>query len=126
MNVPENLEYSTDHAWILARGENTIRAGITDHGQMQLGDIVFVRLPEFGEQFAHGDTFGSVESGKAAVDIAMPIAGRVIAVNDEVDHEPGLLNSDPYEQGWLIEIAHDGASLDALMNAQQYEAHLDR
>lgn len=102
--VPEALLYTKDHEWIQLHQDGTATVGITDYAQESLGDITFVEFPEVGESFSAGDTFGVVESVKAASDLFMPLDAEVLEINEAVDSEPELLNSDPYEQGWLLKI----------------------
>jgi glycine cleavage system H protein len=119
--VPEALLYTKDHEWIQLREDSTATVGITDYAQESLGDITFVEFPLVGESFNKGDTFGVVESVKAASDLYMPIDAEVLEVNDEVDAEPELLNSDPYQQGWLLKIRMtDASQVEALLKADAY------
>ena len=119
--VPEALLYTKDHEWIQLREDSTATVGITDYAQQSLGDITFVEFPMVGESFNKGDTFGVVESVKAASDLYMPIDAEVLEVNDEVDAEPELLNSDPYQQGWLLKIRlTDASQIEALLKADAY------
>ena len=119
--VPEALLYTKDHEWIQLHEDNTATVGITDYAQESLGDITFVEFPTAGESFNRGDTFGVVESVKAASDLYMPLDAEVLEVNDEVDSEPELLNSDPYQQGWLLKIRlTDTSQIEALLKADTY------
>ncbi len=119
--VPESLLYTKDHEWILIHEDGTATVGITDYAQESLGDITFVEFPETGESFSMGDTFGVVESVKAASDLFMPIDGEVLKVNDDVDSEPELLNQDPYEKGWLLKIKlSDASQVESLLKADAY------
>ena len=119
--VPESLLYTKDHEWIQLCEDSTATVGITDYAQESLGDITFVEFPLVGESFKKGDTFGVVESVKAASDLYMPIDAEVLEVNDEVDGEPELLNSDPYQQGWLLRIRlNDASQIEALLKADAY------
>ena len=119
--VPEALLYTKDHEWIQLREDSTATVGITDYAQESLGDITFVEFPLVGESFNKGDTFGVVESVKAASDLYMPIDAEVLEVNDQVDAEPELLNSDPYQQGWLLKIRlTDASQIEALLKADAY------
>ena len=119
--VPEALLYTKDHEWIQLSEDSTATVGITDYAQDSLGDITFVEFPIAGEYFNRGDTFGVVESVKAASDLYMPLDAEVLEVNDEVDAEPGLLNSDPYQQGWLLKIRMtDASQVEALLKADAY------
>ena len=119
--VPESLLYTKDHEWIQLHEDNTATVGITDYAQESLGDITFVEFPSAGESFNRGDTFGVVESVKAASDLYMPLDAEVLEVNDDVDSEPELLNSDPYQQGWLLKIRPtDTSQVEALLKADTY------
>ena len=119
--IPEALLYTKDHEWIQLHQDGTATVGITDYAQESLGDITFVEFPSAGESFNTGDTFGVVESVKAASDLYMPLNAKVLEVNDEVDAEPELLNSDPYQKGWLLKIRlTDASQVEALLNADAY------
>ena len=119
--VPEALLYTKDHEWIQLHQDGTATVGITDYAQESLGDITFVEFPLAGESFNTGDTFGVVESVKAASDLYMPLDAEVLKVNDEVDAEPELLNSDPYQKGWLLKISlTDASQVETLLKADAY------
>lgn len=119
--IPEDLLYTKDHEWIRVSADGMATVGITDYAQESLGDITFVEFPAEGEQFSSGDTFGVVESVKAASDLYMPLDAEVIEINEAVDSEPELLNSDPYEQGWLLKIKlTDMTQTEALLKADAY------
>jgi glycine cleavage system H protein len=119
--IPETLLYTKDHEWIQLHQDGTATVGITDYAQESLGDITFVEFPLAGESFNTGDTFGVVESVKAASDLYMPLDAEVLQVNDEVDAEPELLNSDPYQKGWLLKISlTDASQVEALLKADAY------
>ena len=119
--VPEALLYTKDHEWIQIHDDGTATVGITDYAQQSLGDITFVEFPTLGESFRLADTFGVVESVKAASDLFMPLDGEVIEVNEDVDAEPELLNSDPYGKGWLLKIRLiDASQVAALLKADAY------
>jgi glycine cleavage system H protein len=125
---PEDLKYSSEHEWVRSPGETegSVRVGITDYAQDALGDIVYVSLPDVGTEVSAGDTVGELESTKSVSDVYAPVSGKVVARNDSLDGTPELVNSDPYGEGWLFEVAgSDGAELDALMNAADYQATLD-
>jgi glycine cleavage system H protein len=104
LSVPEELRYTGEHEWVRRTSATTVRVGITDYAQKQLDDVVFVQLPEVGADFAAGDPFGEVESTKSVSDIYAPLAGRLVAVNEALESAPELVNSDPYGQGWLVEL----------------------
>ena len=119
--VPETLLYTKDHEWIQIHDDGTATVGITDYAQQSLGDITFVEFPTLGESFRLAETFGVVESVKAASDLFMPLDGEVIEVNEDVDAEPELLNSDPYGKGWLLKVRLiDASQVAALLKADAY------
>jgi glycine cleavage system H protein len=122
MAYPDDLRYSREHEWVRADGE-TATIGITNFAADELGDIVFVELPEVGATISQFGTFGVVESVKAVSDLYAPISGEVTDVNDALRESPELLNSDPYGEGWIARIAlSDTSELDALMDAEAYAA----
>ncbi|MGZ0654032.1 glycine cleavage system protein GcvH [Coraliomargarita sp. W4R72] len=119
--VPETLLYTKDHEWIQLHDDGTATVGVTDYAQESLGDITFVEFPSVGESFNQGDTFGVVESVKAASDLYMPVDAEVIEINVEVDSEPELLNCDPYQKGWLLKVRlNDASQTEALLKADAY------
>jgi glycine cleavage system H protein len=120
---PDDLLYTAEHEWVRQPGEHegSVRIGITDYAQDQLGDIVYVQLPEAGATVAAGDAIGELESTKSVSDVFAPVAGEVVAVNDALDATPELVNSDPYGAGWLFEIVPaDRSALDDLLDAAAY------
>jgi len=120
--TPEDLKYTEEHEWIATTGPNTVRIGVTDYAQEQLGDVVFVELPAAGLTVATGDPVGEVESTKSVSEIFAPLSGEVTAVNNALDDAPELINSDPYGDGWIIELTiEDPAALDALLDAAAYQ-----
>ena len=122
MNVPADLRYSSDHEWIRQDG-NVVTIGITEYAQDSLGDVVFVEVPEQGTTVVLGDSFTEVESTKSVSDIYAPVSGVISAVNEALDDQPELLNSDPYGEGWICSIQYcDAAQLDELMDAAAYRA----
>ena len=119
--IPEDLRYTADHEWVRSTGEGSVRIGITDYAQNSLGDIVFVQMPEPGTTITPGDSIGEVESTKSVSDIFAPVTGTVVSRNDALDAQPELVNSDPYGDGWMIEIElSDPAELDDLLTAAGY------
>ena len=123
---PEDLKYSAEHEWVRAGNGRTVRVGITDYAAEQLGDIVYVSLPTVGEEIAAGDACGELESTKSVSDLYAPVAGEVVARNDALDANPELVNSDPYGDGWLFEVApSDPSAVDGLLDAAAYQASLD-
>jgi glycine cleavage system H protein len=120
MNIPSELRYSTDHEWVRVDGD-TVTVGITEYAQDALGDVVFVEMPERGVAIAAGATFGEVESTKSVSDIYAPVSGSVSEVNEMLESQPELLNSDPYGEGWICRIAMtEAAELNTLMTADAY------
>ena len=126
--IPADLRYTAEHEWISRTAEDTVRVGITDFAQSSLGDVVFVQLPDVGATVTAGETFGEVESTKSVSDLYAPISGTVTAVNGELEGNPALINSDPYGQGWLLELQADGDTLGqglaALLDADGYRGTL--
>ena len=121
MNVPEELKYTEDHEWAKIEGDVAI-IGITDYAQGELGDVVFVELPEVGSTISKGETFGTIEAVKAVADLFAPLSGEVVEVNEKLGAEPETVNKDPYGEGWMIKVKlSDPAEVDSLMNAKQYK-----
>ncbi|ONI87500.1 glycine cleavage system protein H [Actinosynnema sp. ALI-1.44] len=122
MSTPENLKYTPDHEWIAVNGD-TARVGITDFAQEQLGDVVFVQLPEVGGTVSAKDSIGEVESTKSVSEIYAPLGGEVIAVNEELNDTPELINSDAFGEGWMFELKiTNEAELGELLDADAYRA----
>lgn len=121
MNIPAELKYTNDHEWIRVEdGVGTI--GVTAHAQGELGDVVYVDIPDASATVAKGDTFGTIEAVKTVADLYAPVSGQIIEVND-VNGAPDVVNSDPYGGGWLVKIRlADTSELDGLLNADQYKA----
>ena len=128
-DIPAELHYTAEHEWVLRTGADTVRVGITDFAQDALGDVVFVQLPDVGTEVTAGEAFGEVESTKSVSDLFAPLTATVAAVNGELDGDPQLVNSDPYGQGWLLELRADGDTLDeglaALLDADTYRGTLN-
>ena len=121
--TPPELKYASSHEWARLEEDGTVTVGITDHAQEALGDVVFVEVPDIGATIAAGDEAGVVESVKAASDIYAPIGGEVIAVNEQLEDEPGTVNSDPYNDGWFFKLQPlDTSELEKLLGAQDYQA----
>ncbi|AVQ34438.1 glycine cleavage system protein GcvH [Staphylococcus muscae] len=121
MAVPSNLKYSKEHEWVKVEG-NTAIIGITDFAQNELGDIVFVELPEVDDEVSEGDTFGSVESVKTVSELYSPVSGKVVEVNENLEDEPEAVNESPYENAWMVKVElSDESELDALLDAAAYE-----
>ena len=120
LNLPEDVKYTKDHEWAKSEGD-TVTIGINDYAQDQLGEIVFVELPEVGDSFAAEDEFGSVESVKAVSEMYMPISGEIVGVNENLEDAPELVNEDCYQGGWIIKIKpSDNSEMDALMDKAAY------
>ncbi len=128
-DIPADLRYTAEHEWVHRTGDDTVRVGITDFAQSSLGDVVYVQLPDVGTEVTAGESFGEVESTKSVSDLYAPVSATVVAVNSDLDGSPQLINSDPYGQGWLLELRADEASLDqglgALLDADAYQNTVD-
>lgn len=125
---PEDLKYTSEHEWVRTPGETdgSVRVGITHFAQDALGDIVYVSLPEVGEDVTAGDTCGELESTKSVSDIYAPVSGQVVSRNDALDATPELVNNDPYEAGWLFEIEpSDASEVEGLLDSATYQAGLE-
>ncbi|MGW0910963.1 glycine cleavage system protein GcvH [Streptomyces sp. NPDC002784] len=122
--IPEDLKYTSEHEWVRTLSANKVRVGITEHAQRQLGDIVFVELHPIDGRIDAGETFGTLESVKAVTELYMPVTGEVTTRNDRLKDDPELINTDPYDDGWLIEVTVSNPSSDGLMTAKQYGAYL--
>ena len=120
MNVPEDLRYTSEHEWIRSVGDGVFRIGITDYAQDQLGDVVYVELPSEGKTVGPGDLMAEIESTKSVGEVYAPFAGSVSAINQSVADQPDLVNSSPYEEGWLVEMEIDGDLPDDLLDAAAY------
>jgi len=126
MELPEGLKYSKEHEWVLVEDHVAI-IGITEYAQQELGDIVYVELPEIGEKIVKDDAFGAVESVKAVSDVYAPVSGTVIEVNDALPDSPETINDDPYGDGWMIKVEmSDKDDLKDLMSAEEYAEYLDQ
>jgi glycine cleavage system H protein len=120
MNLPDDLKYTKDHEWIRVDGE-TATIGITDYAQGELGDVVFVELPDTGKELKQGDSFGTIEAVKSVSDLYSPVSGTVTEVNGELSSTPELVNKDPYGKGWMVKIGvTDRAELESLLEAAAY------
>lgn len=125
LQYPADLRYTEDHEWVADKGEGVVRVGITAYAQDALGDVVYVSLPSVGDSVTAGESCGEVESTKSVSDLYAPVAGRVVAVNEALDANPELVNSDPYGEGWMYEIElSDPSSLDGLKDAATYRSLL--
>lgn len=125
-NIPSHLKYTESHEWVAADEHGNARIGISDHAQEALGDLVYVELPEVGDEIGQGDPCAVVESVKAASDIYAPVSGKVIAVNEDLDDNPAIINTDPYDDGWLFQLElTDSSELDGLKDAETYASLLE-
>ncbi|MBU3750166.1 MAG: glycine cleavage system protein GcvH [Mycobacterium sp.] len=125
-DIPADLRYTADHEWVRRTGEDTVRVGITDFAQSSLGDVVYVQLPDVGAAVTAGESFGEVESTKSVSDLYAPLSATVVAVNTELEGNPQLINSDPYGQGWLVDLRSDAPDegLAGLLDADGYQSTL--
>lgn len=122
MNFPEALKYTKDHEWIRVEGTTAI-IGITDHAQSELGDIVYVDIPDANATLKQGDTFGTIEAVKTVADLFSPVSGTIAEINSAVNDTPESVNSDPYNEGWLVKIVMSNpAEVDSLMDVAAYKA----
>jgi glycine cleavage system H protein len=123
LNVPEELQYTKSHEWVRTE-DDTVTIGITDHAQEELGDIVYIELPEQGATFEAGDSFGTVESVKAVSDLYTPVGGEVVEVNEALGDSPEKINEDPYGEGWILKVrvSDEGGGL---LSASEYEQFLE-
>lgn len=121
MNIPTDVRYTKDHEWVRVAG-SVVRVGITDYAQDALGDVVFVQLPDVGSQLEAEQSFGEIESTKSVSDVYSPVSGVVVRVNELLQNQPELLNSDPYGEGWICEIETTQLREDLLMSADEYSA----
>ena len=122
MSVPGDLQYTKTHEWLRREGD-TATVGITDHAQDELGDVVFIELPEEGASFGAGDAFGTIESVKAVSDLYAPVGGEVVEVNEALNDAPEKINEDPYGEGWIIRLRVSGDG--NLLSAEEYEKVLE-
>ncbi|MBI4446726.1 MAG: glycine cleavage system protein GcvH [Acidobacteria bacterium] len=124
MNIPEELHYTREHEWILVE-DDTGTVGVTDHAQKELGDVVFVELPQRGEEIGAGEPFGSIESVKAVSEIYSPVSGQILETNSALQETPDKINSDPYGDGWIVRLRLiDRSEIKGLLSAQDYEHYL--
>ena len=125
MNVPKDLFYTKEHEWISVKDDTGV-VGITDHAQKELGDVVYVDLPETGSRFEAGEAFGSVESVKAVSEVYSPVTGRILEVNSSLSDAPETINQDPYVKGWMVKVKlEDSTELHNLMSADDYKRYLE-
>jgi glycine cleavage system H protein len=123
--VPSELKYTESHEWLRVEDDGLVSVGISDHAQGLLGDLVFVELPEAGTEFVAGDECCVVESVKAASDVYMPISGEIVEINEALADEPEIINTSPYDNGWLFKVRPSANELEDLMDADAYQAEID-
>lgn len=122
MKFPENLTYTEEHEWIRDNGDGTITIGITDFAQGELGDIVFVELEPEGEEFDKDDVFGTVEAVKTVSELFCPVSGEIVEINEALEDDPELVNTDPYGEGWMVKLKYNDASeLESLLSVEAYK-----
>ncbi len=122
--VPDNLNYTVEHEWLKIQEDGQARVGITDYAQDSLSDVVFVELPEVGDQFTRGDIMAVAESVKAASDIYAPISGKIVSINEKLEESPELVNESPYEFGWMVLIEPEG-EVNGLLDTASYRESID-
>lgn len=124
-NIPAELRYTKDHEYVTTPdGNGVVTVGITDYAQGELGDIVYVELPKVGARYGAHDVFGTVEAVKAVSELYMPVAGEIVEINDRIDGEPALINTDPFGDGWMIRVKIDAGADAGLMTADEYRAQV--
>lgn len=125
MNLPEDLKYTKDHEWVKIEGK-TATVGITDFAQSELGDVVYVEVETVDEELDKDEVFGTVEAVKTVSDLFLPVSGKVIAFNEDLEDEPEKVNEDPYGEGWMIKFEiSDESELDQLLDADAYRSHVE-
>ena len=125
MDFPKDLKYHKEHTWVKVEGSRAL-IGITDHAQEELGDIVYVELPERGSESEQDESCGTVESAKAISELFAPVSGRVVDINEDLADQPELINDDPYDSGWLVEVEmSDPSELDSLLTADTYKKYIE-
>lgn len=126
MDYPDDLYYNRDHLWVRVQG-NRGTVGVTDHAQREMGEILFVDLPEESSQLDKNDNFGSLESSKTVAELRSPLSGEIISINKDLEEEPSLVNDDPYGNGWLVVLEMDDpGELEDMLNAADYEELLEQ
>ncbi|MAP71283.1 MAG: glycine cleavage system protein H [Candidatus Marinimicrobia bacterium] len=121
MDLPQNLKYTKEHEWVKIDGDLLI-VGITDHAQSELGDIIFIEFPDLSQMISKDDSFGTIEAVKTVADLFAPVSGKIIEINQDLEDNPELVNSDPYGEGWIVKITDfDKSQLDALLDSNNYE-----
>lgn len=126
MSYPEDLKYTKEHEWIRDNGDGTVTIGITEFAQGELGDIVFVEIEPEGSEFDQDEVFGTVEAVKTVSELYSPVGGEIVEINESLEDEPELVNSDPYGEGWMVKLkVSDASELDSLLSADEYEELVD-
>lgn len=126
MSYPKDLKYTKEHEWVRDNGDGTVTIGITEFAQGELGDIVFVEIEPEGSEFDQDEVFGTVEAVKTVSELYSPVGGEIIEINEELEDEPELVNSDPYGDGWMVKIkVSDASELNSLLSADEYEELVD-
>ena len=121
MDLPQNLKYTKEHEWVKIDGDLLI-VGITDHAQSELGDIIFIEFPNLSQMISKDDSFGTIEAVKTVADLFAPVSGKIIEINQDLEDNPELVNSDPYGEGWIVKITDfDKSQLDALLDSNNYK-----
>ena len=123
-DIPEDLSYTKDHEWILIEDNGNVKVGITDYAQDSLSDVVFVELPEIGDEFSKDDSMAVAESVKAASDIYAPISGKIVSINEKLEESPELVNESPYDFGWMVIMEPQG-KISGLLDAKSYRESID-
>ena len=123
-DIPEDLSYTKDHEWILIEDNGNVKVGITDYAQDSLSDVVFVDLPEVGDEFSKDDSMAVAESVKAASDIYAPISGKVVQINQKLEESPELVNESPYDSGWIV-VLHPTDDIESLLDSKSYSEIID-
>ena len=126
MNVPEELKYTKEHEWLKAE-DGVVTIGITDYAQSELGDIVFVELPQVGNTVSQGEPFGTIEAVKTVADLFSPVSGEVSELNPKIEEDPAVMNKDPYGEGWMMKIKmSDASQADSLLSPTDYRALIEK
>lgn len=126
MNVPEELKYTKEHEWLKAE-DGVVTIGITDYAQSELGDIVFVELPQVGDTVSQGEPFGTIEAVKTVADLFSPVSGEVSELNPKIEEDPAVMNKDPYGEGWMMKIKmSDASQADSLLSPTDYRALIEK
>jgi len=126
VNVPEELKYTKEHEWLRSEGD-LATVGITDYAQSELGDIVFVELPQAGDTVSQGKPFGTIEAVKTVADLFSPVSGEVSEVNPKIEEDPAVMNKDPYGEGWMIKVRmSDSSQINSLLSPTDYRALIEK